>query len=402
MVIFALLIPVVPLYLLYKVRIVQSSGKIRNRTAVFVIGFILLNVAFGTKNSLFITRTQHHPLFGFFISLKSYLKESGKLEKAYSEKVSKNIYVVQDVEKSSAPDMLVVAIGESLTRKHMQLYGYKRATNPKLTEIKDNLIVFNKAYTEYFSTIPSLTAVLTYRENNVYLPVINILNKVNYNTYWISNQAALGAWDTMLTMVVQGAKYRQFVNINTGVKQTQLLSYDEKLLPQLRKVVTKNTLNNIVFLHMMGSHLQYSARYPKSFDYFKTKDGIASKPWLKKEKQYDKINEYDNSVRYNDAIIADIINELGNTDKTVVFIYFSDHGESVFDDGNFAGHADSVRSKYTSQVPFIIWANNRYKAKYPDQIKKFNNLAGTDYNIAEFKDMVLDMLAVSYTAPQQE
>ena len=43
-----------------------------------------------------------------------------------------------------------------------------------------------------------------------------------------------------------------------------------------------------------------------------------------------------------------------------IFLYFPDHGEMVYDTENFKG-----RNEQCVEVPFVIYANYQFRAKYP-------------------------------------
>ena len=63
-----------------------------------------------------------------------------------------------------APRTLVLVIGESTQRGRMSLYGYPRATTPKLDAIRDQLQVFDNVVTPRPYTIEALQQVLTFAD----------------------------------------------------------------------------------------------------------------------------------------------------------------------------------------------------------------------------------------------
>ena len=62
------------------------------------------------------------------------------------------------------PSTLVLVIGESTNRQRMSLYGYPRATTPKLDAIRDQLQVFDNVVTPRPYTIEALQQVLTFAD----------------------------------------------------------------------------------------------------------------------------------------------------------------------------------------------------------------------------------------------
>ena len=75
-------------------------------------------------------------------------------------------------------------------------------------------------------------------------------------------------------------------------------------------------------------------RYPKAFNYFidTPKSNFIS------DNNNAKINHYDNAILYNDFLISQVIKKVDSLNKKSFVLYFSDHGEEMFDDLNMAGH----------------------------------------------------------------
>ena len=44
-------------------------------------------------------------------------------------------------------------------------------------------------------------------------------------------------------------------------------------------------------------------------------------------------------------------------------VFFSDHGEEVFESMDFEGHTDMVASKPMFTIPFIVWRSSEYTQK---------------------------------------
>jgi heptose-I-phosphate ethanolaminephosphotransferase len=101
----------------------------------------------------------------------------------------------------------------------------------------------------------------------------------------------------------------------------------------------------------MGNHTQYSKRYPSDFAQYEDKG----------DKRTRTVNTYDNSVLYNDFIVDSIFSMLNTYSHThnkirISALYFSDHGENVYDKGDYAGHdySDHIPNANV-EIPFIIW-----------------------------------------------
>jgi heptose-I-phosphate ethanolaminephosphotransferase len=115
----------------------------------------------------------------------------------------------------------------------------------------------------------------------------------------------------------------------------------------------------------MGSHSAYAKRYPSKFDKFTTYNSDKERI----------INEYDNSVLYNDFVVDSVLSlldshSLGDRNIISSAIYFSDHGENVYDENNNVGHDYSGSlPKSNVEIPFIVWLSSGYQYFYPDKQK---------------------------------
>jgi heptose-I-phosphate ethanolaminephosphotransferase len=96
--------------------------------------------------------------------------------------------------KIKQPKTFVIILGESLSRSHMQLYGYTRETNPELTSIKKQLYIFKDVISPATTTIEAMRFILTlanHQNPNFFLvkrSIINLFNEIGYDTIWIGNQ----------------------------------------------------------------------------------------------------------------------------------------------------------------------------------------------------------------------
>jgi heptose-I-phosphate ethanolaminephosphotransferase len=112
----------------------------------------------------------------------------------------------------------------------------------------------------------------------------------------------------------------------------------------------------------MGSHLPYKIRYPQLYGKFtdiNDMSGSFEDPLTDLQKAI--INEYDNSVLYNDFIISSIVNLVKEKRELSYILYFSDHGEEVFDDKVYSGRSFDNITPGMYQIPFILWLSDEYK-----------------------------------------
>ena len=254
--------------------------------------------------------------------------------------------------KSSAPEKAtyVVVIGESTTRRHLQLYGYDRETNPLLSQIKDQLIVFDSVISPHVHTITAMDKIMTLQsfekpkvDPNV--SIVQLANQASFKTYWLSNQRAVGVFESIPTIIGSAATERYFLNGNTFND----MGYDQILLPKYQEILDDTSAQKVIFVHLMGTHVGYDKRYPATYEYFtnpvKNHDTRAS--------QF--INQYDNAVRYNDWIVRELIEGLRKQSGEKFLLYFSDHGDDVYDVQDRIGHNEYNATRPMYEVPFILW-----------------------------------------------
>ncbi|MBX2683467.1 sulfatase-like hydrolase/transferase [Campylobacter lari] len=98
---------------------------------------------------------------------------------------------------------IILILGESTQRNYMSLYGYPLKTTPKLENLfrQEKIFIFSDIISPFAATNTSLSKVLTFSnyENNTIpwfqqLNIIDIMNKVSYYTYWISNQEPISIY----------------------------------------------------------------------------------------------------------------------------------------------------------------------------------------------------------------
>ncbi len=296
------------------------------------------------------------------------------------------------------PTTVVIVIGESTTRSHMGLYGYHRDTNPKLSAIKSELKVFNNVFSSRPSTIESLEQVLTFADQehpDLYKTqptLIAMMKQAGYKTYWVTNQQTLTKRNTMLTTFAKQTDEQVFLN---HTRNQNSYSFDEKVLAPFSKILLKRDEKKLIIVHLLGTHMKYSYRYPKSYDFYKDNKGLLK--GLSQEK-VEVINQYDNAIRYNDFVVYELIQRLkkaNSTFKQSLLVYFSDHGEDVYDSKpyDFKGRNEAVPTYPMYAIPFVIWHSTNWQ-----DAQQFNdpNIFKRQYDNADFIYTFSDLLGISY------
>ncbi|WP_345272554.1 phosphoethanolamine transferase [Flaviramulus aquimarinus] len=279
--------------------------------------------------------------------------------------LSKNI-------NSNLNNTFIVLIGESVTSAHMQLYGYYRETTPLLYKNKDSLSVYKNVISPSTSTFHSLSKALTLGnyENPkkvLALPITTFFNKSGFKTFWISNHSPAFNPSSALARVADQAQSK-FFNSKEAVMNN--LKHDGELLNKVDEALNDKAPHKIIFLHLIGAHFSYENRYPNAFNIFNDKPQTQ----FNDDTAFKKINSYDNAIRYSDFIVNDVLQKIKKKNTNSYLMYFSDHGEEVFQDENFYGHLEDRPTKNTFKIPLVMWYSNQFaypKDYFYDENRKY-------------------------------
>lgn len=288
------------------------------------------------------------------------------LYKAVKEYVRSNSSYAADVQKRMAgleagllraagdrPSTVMLVIGESASRDFMSAFTDMPVdTTPwmrAMKEDREHCILFPNAYSCDVQTVPTLEKALT--ECNQYdggqfhtsCSIVDVAHKLGWRVHWYSNQGHLGAADTPITLVAETADVAKWTN-----QELNRVQYDESLIEFLDEV--DPTVNNLVVLHLKGSHFNFENRFPK-----------AMRQWGK-DGDDDDIVSYNNSIYYTDTVMRRFFDYGRSRLNMQAMIYFSDHG-CVPDRHrlpNFGGFGDT-------RIPLMVWMADGYIEKHPDR-----------------------------------
>ena len=323
--------------------------------------------------------------FSFYNQLKLYKEAAQEVKPKWVEARASEKYEKQT---------LVLIIGESCSRRHMSLYGYQRNTNPKLAQ-RNDLYVFNNVVSPYSNTLDAILTGLSnsnldFRQTpNDETDILDVFHSAGFKTFWISNQSPIGIWDNQVTVLANQSDVVRFVNLsgNSSFETTYTTSWDDKVIAPFLSAIKDTTSKKLIIVHLMGSHSNYNKRYPKEFDVFNTDTG-------KKERI---ISEYDNSVLYNDFIVDSLINITAenNSHSLTSLIYYSDHGENVYDEGDNVGH-DFTKSlpKVNVEIPLLLWISPYFHENESDRVEAIKLNTGKPYVTDDLFHSLLDVSGI--------
>lgn len=299
----------------------------------------------------------------------------------------------------NAPRTLVLVIGESTQRGHMSLYGYPRETTPELDALRKSdpkLTVFNNVVTSRPYTIEILQQALTFanqKNPDLYLTkpsLMNLMKQAGYKTFWITNQQTMTSRNTMLTVFSRQTDRQFYMN----QQRTQSArEYDANVLAPFKEVLADPAPKKFIIVHLLGTHIKYEYRYPENWDKFSGKtDGM---PAGLSQEQQDIYNSYDNANLYNDHIVASLIKDYQATDPNGFLLYFSDHGEEVYDTPphDMQGRNEQEPTRHMYTIPFLLWTSEKWHEAHP---RDFSQAVDRKYSSSELIHTWSDLAGLSY------
>ena len=299
------------------------------------------------------------------------------------------------------PKNIVLVIGESFSKRHSSLYDYEKNTNPILTKLeKDSLLfVYENVTSAELTTIASFQSMMsTYRpeyklNKNWYdcVTLPEIISKTDYKSIWISNQSRDGMFDNIVSQYAELCDTTVWVgNKFAGLYKEDL---DELVLHEIRNFKACLNDKNVFIVHLMGSHYSFKSRYPEKYNIFTPG---AYEEFEKHQRLT--LAEYDNSILYNDYIVSEIC-KLFETEETIVFDV-SDHGLDVDDsDTNYVGHSrliDSLSIKVGREIPFMIYASPKYQNSFPERMDDIKRTLTKSFRTDDILYSVMDIMNVKF------
>ena len=289
---------------------------------------------------------------------------------------------------------VVYVIGESYIKSHSQLYGYYLPTTPNLCyeQKKGNLFVFDDVVSPFNQTTSTMKNTfncnsLSEKEkwsNKPFFPAI--FRKAGYNVYfWDVQRRTDVAEQALCQFSMDSYLYNKYftekVYTQLGNKNFKL---DGEAVSDFKNNAKLSHNYNLIIFHFMGQHVLCTNRYPsnKIFNKFSASSIRNDESYMDASKKQ-QIAEYDNATYYNDYVMKHIFDMFRN--KNTVILYFSDHGEEVYDYRDSRGRVDfdskMVRQglKYQFEVPFMIWCSDTYQntksSAYSSRYKNFTSQA---------------------------
>lgn len=421
---YPIVIGVIVMYILFFVLCSKVENQYffpRLQKRYVFIGFIGLWIA-GIGVLLFVLRNQHremnmkekivyandllvmkaYKIFPYNIYLHSYhiLKKQIEIKHLQKQVADFQFDVPQKTTDSS--ELYILIIGEAARYDHQGFNGYERNTTPHLSSLS-HFISYDSIYSEANLTAHSLPLILTradachreiaYQEKT--LP--EAFAQSGFDTYWLIKQPPY----SFVERAMKNATYCYAENISSTDKED---NYDIDIISALQSIGEPQRPSMMV-IHLLGCHFRYDQRYPEEYKVFQPtwdKDHFsymlinpANKEWF--------VNAYDNSLLYTDYVVSQIIEWAKQCHQPSVVMYVSDHGESLWDDGNMnVLHGSYNVLPHEFHVPLCVWYSEEYKQKYPDKVAAMYSNKSVKQNTGVVFYSLLDLANIPIPNTQQK
>ncbi|WP_038849504.1 phosphoethanolamine transferase [Campylobacter coli] len=309
---------------------------------IFLIAFVPLSKTFipffRTYNEIRMYNVPFYPIYAVYRYYVRFLKPKSEF-KTIGDDAFK--------EDNATKKLLVLVVGETARAANYSLGEYAKNDTNFYTK-KNNVVFFDNFSSCGTATAVSLPCMFSLSKRQNYSSseyqenVMDILQKTGVKASWIDNNSGKckGVCDRL------------------SDKQQLSSDWDENLLPSLKERLGNLDTQNIIVLHLQGSHgPAYYKRYPSEFKKFTP---TCDTNELSKCASEALINTYDNTLLYTDYLLSEIIELLKEKkDYESSLLYLSDHGESLGENGIYLhGMPYAIAPRHQTHIPVIFWSSD--------------------------------------------
>lgn len=291
------------------------------------------------------------------------------------------------------PKLLVIVIGESARAESFSLNGYKRLTNPLLSQ--RNIYNFSQVSSCGTNTATSLPC------------MFSNLGRDGYDEKQASGQ------ENLVDVIRHAGLFLEWEDNNTGskgiakrIEEADLSKmekdsphcsehgcYDAVFFKHLEDEFQEHPGDMVLVFHQIGSHgPAYYQRYPIEFEKFKPACHTGELQDCTREEV---LNAYDNTILYTDYVLDGVIERLQARQDTrdVAMLYISDHGESTGEKGLYLhGTPYVIAPLQQTHVPMLLWASDGFLKARGTSEPCLQSLSANQYSHDNFFHSVLGFL----------
>jgi glucan phosphoethanolaminetransferase (alkaline phosphatase superfamily) len=300
---------------------------------------------------------------------------------------------------------LVVYVGESTSTMNMSLYGYPLKTTPQLEALQAQDSGFLRF--ESVRSTQSHTSVSLLRALSVPSPVGGgqkqwglgpVLVSAGVKAKLFSVQPLTGSFATFSKFIFEGMDYDLNVDDRYKGNMTSPTVKDHELIPQVLARTGVTVFHSYAghgnYLDLIDVGLSHEVHRPVI-----NISGMLGAGFLLLDKaMVQDVQDYDRAMTYIDRNVAQVMRDVQSRKKPAVVVYFSDHGDSVY---TKRGHESSKFIDEMTTVPFVMYFNAAYRAKYPEVFARYQAAAQRDdlKLLDEIVPTVLDVLRIESNHP---
>jgi glucan phosphoethanolaminetransferase (alkaline phosphatase superfamily) len=303
------------------------------------------------------------------------------------------------------PETVVLVLGESSRFDRWGLNGYARDTNPLLSQ-EANLVALSDVITSVSATRLSVPVIISRKPAMQSLKdgfseksFITAYKESGFKTFWLSNQISFGQFDTPVSVFAKEADVIAFLNLGGFTNNS---NFDQVLFDPFKNALADPAPKKLIVVHSLGSHWNYSHRYPKQFDKWQPSLFGVDKPVYTDIKIKQQLNNsYDGSILYTDWFLAQLIGNLKQSQQRSSMLYVSDHGQTLYDNScrlAFHGH----NTQYEFHVPAFVWYSDQFEARYPAKVGQLARHRGARLATENMFHTLLDLGDIRYGTEKLE
>lgn len=270
------------------------------------------------------------------------------------------------------PNVLLITV-DTLRRDHLEPYGYKRATSPRLSAFAVDAIVFEDAQSQAPWTLPSLASLMTGLETSAhgcrtfydalapsYETLPERLFATGYDTGAVASHVFLGRdygldqgfvhFDDELVL--------EMTRSDEVISSPKVTEKGIAFLEAQAEAQTAGTTDHpfMLWLHYFDPHADY-LRHAEISGKFGTKRPV---------------DLYDGEIAFTDRAIGRVLDTLqaSGLDKNTIVIFTADHGEE-FGDHNGIDHGHTLFAELLD-IPLIIRAPGFEPARVEQMVRSID------------------------------
>ena len=334
-----------------------------------------------------------NPMFGSLLFFCATVPDASR--EVHGSRVRKIPYLAT---RHGGEEVHVLVVGESVRKASWSAYGYGRRTTPFVESLGAEAILLRDAVADANlteSAVPMLLTGMTpesYGAGNIRGSIMDLAKESGYSTSWLVNQdigisTALGINPDLLVNPPD-------VNANINGRHT----YDEILLPALRKELARSGVSRFIGIHMMGSHWEYFQRYPENFRRFGSGKNPGMLALFLSDNQSDAtvVDAYDNAIAYTDWFLQQIIEKMRGLTVPATLTFFPDHGEDLQALDGQTGHGQPAYTQHAFEIPALIWINGAYAKLYPERVDALRSNANKEVRSHNVFYTIADLMGASW------